>query len=72
MGGWSPEREVSLNSGAAAAGALSAGGYDVVEIDATIQNRRDLAGRLGEIAPDVVFNALPRTMGRGWMRSRPP
>ncbi|MEM8934787.1 MAG: D-alanine--D-alanine ligase [Pseudomonadota bacterium] len=54
MGGWSPEREVSLVSGAAAAQALRARGFDVVEIDAN----RDVAGRLEEAAPDAVFNAL--------------
>jgi D-alanine-D-alanine ligase len=53
-GGWSAEREVSMNSGAACAKALRAKGYDVVEIDAG----RDLAARLAETRPDAVFNAL--------------
>jgi len=53
-GGWSPEREVSLNSGAAAAAALKEAGYEPVEIDAG----RDLAERLREAKPDAVFNAL--------------
>lgn len=53
-GGWSPEREVSLNSGAACAKALRAKGYDVTEIDAG----RDLAARLLELKPDAAFNAL--------------
>lgn len=53
-GGWSPEREVSLNSGAACANALRSKGYDVTEIDAG----RDLAARLLELQPDAVFNAL--------------
>ena len=53
-GGWSPEREVSLNSGAAAAQALAEAGYEPIEIDAT----RDLAVQLKEAAPDAVFNAL--------------
>ena len=53
-GGWSPEREVSLNSGAAAAAALREADYDVVEIDAG----RDLAAKLAEAEPDAVFNAL--------------
>jgi D-alanine-D-alanine ligase len=53
-GGWSPEREVSLNSGAACAKALRAKGYDVVEIDAA----RNLADQLKGAAPDAVFNAL--------------
>jgi D-alanine-D-alanine ligase len=53
-GGWSPEREVSLNSGAACARALVAAGYDVVEIDAG----RHLADQLKAARPDAVFNAL--------------
>ncbi|HXI87240.1 MAG TPA: D-alanine--D-alanine ligase [Parvularculaceae bacterium] len=53
-GGWSPEREVSLNSGAACGKALREAGYDVVEIDAG----RDLAAELKKAAPDAVFNAL--------------
>ena len=53
-GGWSPEREVSLNSGGAAATALSSAGYDAIEIDAT----RDLAAQLTSAEPDAVFNAL--------------
>ena len=53
-GGWSPEREVSLNSGAAAAQALAEAGYEAIEIDAT----RDLAVQLKEAAADAVFNAL--------------
>ncbi len=57
-GGWSPERAVSLNSGAAAAKALVAGGYDVAEIDATRENRHALADAIVDAAPDAVFNAL--------------
>ncbi|MFZ5615789.1 MAG: D-alanine--D-alanine ligase [Pseudomonadota bacterium] len=53
-GGWSPEREVSLNSGAACAKALRAKGYDAIEIDAG----RNLADQLKEARPDAVFNAL--------------
>lgn len=53
-GGLSAEREVSLSSGAGCAQALRETGYEVVEVDAG----RDLALRLSEIAPDVVFNAL--------------
>ncbi|NWG71776.1 MAG: D-alanine--D-alanine ligase [Parvularculaceae bacterium] len=53
-GGWSAEREVSLNSGAACAKALRAKGYEVAEIDA----ERDIAKRLAELKPDAVFNAL--------------
>lgn len=53
-GGWSPEREVSLNSGAACAAALREKGYEVVEIDAG----RNLATQLTAGAPEAVFNAL--------------
>ncbi|MEL6371741.1 MAG: D-alanine--D-alanine ligase [Pseudomonadota bacterium] len=53
-GGWSPERDVSLNSGAAAAAALREAGYDVAEIDVG----RDLAEQLRLAEPDVAFNAL--------------
>ena len=54
MGGFSVEREVSLVSGRECAQALRVAGYDVVEVDCGL----DLAVRLGEISPDVVFNAL--------------
>lgn len=53
-GGPSAEREVSLVSGAECAGALRRVGYDVTEIDAG----PDLAARLAEVRPEVVFNAL--------------
>lgn len=54
MGGPSAEREVSLVSGRECAAALREAGYDVVEVDAG----RDLAMRLSDLSPDVVFNAL--------------
>lgn len=54
MGGPSAEREVSLSSGRECAAALRAEGFDVVAIDAG----PDLADRLSDAAPDVVFNAL--------------
>lgn len=54
MGGPSAEREVSLSSGRECANALREAGYEVVEVDAG----RDLPARLGEINPDVCFNAL--------------
>ena len=54
MGGASAEREVSLSSGRECAAALQQEGYEVVALDAG----PDLAARLTEIAPDVVFNAL--------------
>jgi D-alanine-D-alanine ligase len=54
LGGWSAEREVSLASGKACADALEGEGYRVTRIDVG----RDLAVRLAEVKPDVVFNAL--------------
>jgi D-alanine-D-alanine ligase len=54
MGGLSAEREVSLNSGKACAGALDRAGYKVTMIDAG----RDLAEQLARAKPDVCFNAL--------------
>ena len=54
LGGPSAEREVSLSSGRECAAALRGQGYEVVEVDAG----PDLSARLGEVAPDVVFNAL--------------
>jgi len=54
MGGPSAEREVSMSSGRECAAALREEGFEVVEVDAG----RDLAARLGDISPDVVFNAL--------------
>ncbi|MEM7497105.1 MAG: D-alanine--D-alanine ligase [Pseudomonadota bacterium] len=53
-GGRSAEREVSLVSGAECAKALRAAGHEVTEIDAGA----DLAARLEDARPDVVFNAL--------------
>ncbi len=54
MGGWSAEREVSLNSGKACAAALEGEGYRVTRIDVD----RHLPERLRDLAPDVCFNAL--------------
>jgi D-alanine-D-alanine ligase len=56
MGGWSPEREVSLSTGYECAKALVDRGYMVRVIDAG----RDLPTLLGalEPCPDVIFNAL--------------
>ncbi|OQW77783.1 MAG: D-alanine--D-alanine ligase [Proteobacteria bacterium ST_bin13] len=59
MGGWSAEREVSLVTGANVAEALEANGHRVTRIDMG----RDVAARLAEAAPDVVFNALHGTPG---------
>lgn len=54
MGGWSAEREVSLVSGEAAIVALRERGYRVSAVDVG----RDLAARLAELRPDVVYNGL--------------
>ena len=54
MGGWSAEREVSLNSGKACADALEGEGYRVTRVDVD----RRLPERLHEIKPNVCFNAL--------------
>ena len=54
MGGWSNERPVSLMSGEGVAKALESRGHRVTRIDMG----RDVAQRLAEAAPDVVFNAL--------------
>jgi D-alanine-D-alanine ligase len=59
MGGWSSEREVSLVTGAGVADALESRGHRVTRIDM----ERDIAARLIEAAPDVVFNALHGTPG---------
>ncbi len=54
MGGWSAERSVSLSSGEGVAKALESRGHKVTRIDMD----RDVALRLSEAKPDVVFNAL--------------
>lgn len=54
-GGTSGEREVSLASGAAAADALRAEGFPVVEIDT---KDADFVGQLVALKPDAVFIAL--------------
>jgi D-alanine-D-alanine ligase len=60
MGGWSSEREVSLTSGRGVAAALRERGWsNVTELDM----ERDIASRLAELNPDVVFNALHGTPG---------
>ena len=59
MGGWSSEREVSLTSGAGVADALESLGHRVTRIDMD----RDVARRLADAQPDVVFNALHGTPG---------
>ena len=60
MGGWSSEREVSLTSGKGVADALRERGWsNVTELDMD----REVARRLAELKPDVVFNALHGTPG---------
>jgi D-alanine-D-alanine ligase len=59
MGGWSAERRVSLMSGAGVADALESLGHRVTRIDMG----KDVAARLAEAQPDVVFNALHGTPG---------
>lgn len=54
MGGWANERSVSLMSGNGVADALESRGHKVTRIDMD----RQVAARIAEAAPDVVFNAL--------------
>lgn len=61
MGGWSAERDVSLDSGRSIVSTLRQAGQDVIEIDVT----RDMEQFLQKMTPrpDVVFNALHGTGG---------
>jgi D-alanine-D-alanine ligase len=59
MGGWSSEREVSLMSGNGVADALESRGHRVTRIDMG----HDVASRLADARPDIVFNALHGTPG---------
>jgi D-alanine-D-alanine ligase len=59
MGGWSAERPVSLMSGAGVADALERNGHRVTRIDMG----RDVAAKLVEAQPDIVFNALHGSPG---------
>ena len=59
MGGLSPEREVSLDSGKGCADALEGQAARVSRVDAG----RDLAQVLAELKPDVAFNALHGVWG---------
>jgi D-alanine-D-alanine ligase len=59
MGGWSSEREVSLRSGKGIVAALEKLGHRVTAIDLD----RDVARRIADVKPDVVFNALHGTPG---------
>lgn len=59
MGGWSAEREVSLSSGKGVADALESLGHRVTRLDMG----RDVAVKIAEAKPDLVFNALHGTPG---------
>jgi D-alanine-D-alanine ligase len=60
MGGWSAERPVSLMSGKGVAQALRERGFErVTQLDMD----REVASRLYDLEPDVVFNALHGTPG---------
>ncbi len=59
LGGSSTEREVSIASGREIAAALERLGYDVRTLDFD----ENFVRAIGEIAPDVVFNALHGTGG---------
>ena len=59
LGGLSPERDVSLVSGRECVEALKRLGAEVIEIDAG----RDLAQRLVEAKPDLVYNSLHGAWG---------
>jgi D-alanine-D-alanine ligase len=54
MGGWSAERDVSLRSGAACAGAAERLGYRVTRVDV----QRDIATVLQDLKPDAALNVL--------------
>ena len=60
MGGWSAEQEVSRTSGKGVAVALRERGWTRVT---ELEMGRDVAQRLAELKPDVVFNALHGTPG---------
>src|SRR5947209_4248854 len=60
MGGWSSEREVSLTSGRGVAAALRERRWSNVT---GLDMAHDVAERLAELKPDVVFNALHGTPG---------
>ena len=68
MGGFSAEREVSLQSGAGIAEALRRKGYEVTTHD--LSDTRQLLAELGRSKPDVVFNALHGNWGEMCIRDR--
>jgi D-alanine-D-alanine ligase len=59
MGGWSAEREISLITGNGVADSLERLGHRVTRIDMG----RDVALKIAEASPDIVFNALHGTPG---------
>lgn len=59
MGGWSAEREVSLNSGSPCADAAERAGYRVTRVDV----QRDIATVLQKLRPDVALNLLHGSPG---------
>jgi len=61
MGGFSSEREVSLQSGKSVAVALRKKGYEVVEHD--LKDAKKLINDINQEKPDVVFNALHGNWG---------
>lgn len=61
MGGFSSEREVSLNSGTAVAEALKSKGYNVITHN--LSDTKKLISELNQKKPDVVFNALHGNWG---------
>lgn len=66
MGGSSPEREVSLNSGKEIAKALEAGGHDVTPYDVEWKGSKSLFSAVDECSSngtDVVFLALHGGLG---------
>jgi D-alanine-D-alanine ligase len=60
MGGWSSEQEVSRTSGRGVAEALRERGWENVT---ELEMDHDVAQRLAELKPDIVFNALHGTPG---------
>lgn len=62
MGGWSAERDISLNSGKNVSKALKNMGYDVYEIDVK-KDLKLISDELYKSNPDFVFNALHGTGG---------
>lgn len=59
MGGWSSERDVSLNTGHPCANALEAQGFQVTRVDVG----PNIAEVLARLKPDVAFNALHGRFG---------